>query len=725
VLRRASTHVPRLCALASFGLVLADPRAATLLLPGWLVGILLSHVACLGSPDNDPHRGSSVRRVGEPLLLRSPFWRPALHVAVGALAGAWLVEPVEATLSFSRVVAWGMLAGVGPGCLLFMPGIRHLNASPGREAYFFLGLVAATVALGVTVQLPGDRGDLVVRLLAMVLAVPAANGAMKIVDTYGLRALSLLGALLVVSLPGPVAVLREVRDRPTVVRVGGGAVSARGVDEALARGAALVERSSRADTVLMLDEPVAGDALRAIQLLAGRALLTSPAVDAPRRRALQDALAAGDGTALGRVRGWPGLAGRPLWALHRGPGWPGFTAVSRHDDVVVDRAEAPDILLVTVSSLRADRVTATAMPHLEAWARSGLLFDSTISPSPETIPGLATILTGVSPVAHEAAGDEPVPTLAESLGARGYRTSAVVALPGHVDLLRGFEQTRAEPGATAEEIIAMGLVEVSRADPRPLFLWCHVADLELPYEVPADARTEATGRFPFPIDPDLDHTHYGVASFPPPPRRAVGVNEIDTATGLAQYDVLVRTVDEALSQLLTSVTDDDLVVVTAPHGTSLVEHQAWFHHGPDLFEPSVRVPLVARGAGLPVGPRAELTSLEDVAGLLLAGRLPRRDRVMLESGRRPGRGTGAAYDARIDPTSRGLAPRIWGERTATGKTLLTVTPEPGREGAGVAFDLERDPDEMKAFPADGFELRRIDTWRRQSARPPGAGDDGE
>ena len=717
VLRRSSKHVPRLAMLAALGLTLTEPRATVLLMPGWLLGLYFAHLACKESHDNDPQLNTSIRRPGEPRILRSPFWRPALHIAAGTAAGLLLTGEPTFNWELSRIVVWGLVATVGPGCVLFMPGIRHLNRSPGREAYFFLGLVSITIMLGVSMQFAGDSGDLVVRLLALVLAVPAANGAMKVMAQHHTRGAVVLWLLVLITLPGPLVVLRAERDSTRPLRCHEHeSVICSSLGTPLSTSLSVVHDRSLDNAVLILAEQPAPQNLHAIYLLSGRSLVTPPDEnDDSERGRLVARLVGGDGTALPKLRGLPGIEGREIWSIHQGDSWPGFTTERSVGDLLIERAKLPDVILVTVSSLRVDRVDQTFMPRLTARAQRGLMFETAITPFPSTTPGLATLLSGLDPAEHNVraadrrlAGD--IHGLQRQLAERGYRSSAIVALEAGSGLLTGFEQVRAEPELDADQIVELALQQLSLADPRPVFLWVHISDLEMPYNVPDSMRNLATGEEIFPTDPDLSATHYGLVSNPPDES---GLHEVELQTGVAQYDKLVKVVDRALGRLLSSVPDDDLLAVTAPHGTSLGEHTAYFMNGQDLFEPSIHVPLIVSGGGMPVSRSASLTSLADVPDLLLKGRLPDRQRVMLESDWRPGLGTGPSYPPHLDPTVRGAARRIWGERTATDVTLLTVEPIPGRPAEGIAFDLLTDPDEMHGVPADPYELRRIDSWRRK------------
>jgi arylsulfatase A-like enzyme len=47
-------------------------------------------------------------------------------------------------------------------------------------------------------------------------------------------------------------------------------------------------------------------------------------------------------------------------------------------------------------------------------------------------------------------------------------------------------------------------------------------------------------------------------------------------------------------------------VVTTDHGESLGEHGYYFDHGEDLFDPSMRIPLLVAGPGVPAGRRTDV-----------------------------------------------------------------------------------------------------------------------
>ena len=84
---------------------------------------------------------------------------------------------------------------------------------------------------------------------------------------------------------------------------------------------------------------------------------------------------------------------------------------------------------------------------------------------------------------------------------------------------------------------------------------------------------------------------------------------------VAQYDGEIAYLDDQLSWFLRRVQVDHpeaLVVMTADHGESLVEHEYFFAHGRFCYEPSARVPLVVAHPRLTPGRIDEVVSLVDL-----------------------------------------------------------------------------------------------------------------
>src|SRR6476620_4338391 len=91
----------------------------------------------------------------------------------------------------------------------------------------------------------------------------------------------------------------------------------------------------------------------------------------------------------------------------------------------------PNILLVTIDTLRADRIGAGLTPAIDRLAASGIRFTSARTAVPLTLPSHVTLHTGLLPPAHGVRENGAVlaarhPTIAHTLKIAGYETAAFV-----------------------------------------------------------------------------------------------------------------------------------------------------------------------------------------------------------------------------------------------------------------------------------------------------------
>jgi len=271
------------------------------------------------------------------------------------------------------------------------------------------------------------------------------------------------------------------------------------------------------------------------------------------------------------------------------------------------------LILISIDTTRADHLgcygyAEGTSPHVDRWAREGVVFEQALSPVPITLPAHATLLTGYLPHRHgvrdngvyRLPGD--VPTLAGRLSAAGYNTAAVVAsavLDRQYGLARGF--TRYDDPQTS----GSGLVIAERPA-------AAVTDAAL-----AAARTLQ--------DPFFLFVHYfdPHAAYAPPGPFAQRFRE-------RPYDGEIAYVDSEIERLRLELgragrLGGAVVVVTSDHGEGLGEHGE-ATHGVFLYNATLHVPLVVIAPGRwPAGRRvAGPVSLADVAPTLaeLAGLAP-------------------------------------------------------------------------------------------------------
>ena len=114
--------------------------------------------------------------------------------------------------------------------------------------------------------------------------------------------------------------------------------------------------------------------------------------------------------------------------------------------------ESPNVILVTIDTLRPDRLgrwgyERNVTPGLDSLASVGLVFTNVSAPMPATAPSIASLLTGCYPNAHGVRRNgwpfsNRVESLASMLQHAGYETGAAVSvahLAGEYGWNRGFQ----------------------------------------------------------------------------------------------------------------------------------------------------------------------------------------------------------------------------------------------------------------------------------------------
>jgi arylsulfatase A-like enzyme/Tfp pilus assembly protein PilF len=284
--------------------------------------------------------------------------------------------------------------------------------------------------------------------------------------------------------------------------------------------------------------------------------------------------------------------------------------------VATAQTTSPNVLLVTIDTLRADRVGAygyarARTPTLDALARGGVVALDAVVQVPQTRPSHASIFTGRNPYEHGlrdnaspplAAG---TPTIASVLKAAGYDTGAFIgAYP--VSRASGLQQgftTFDDPFGQGEDVTTDAAAMERRAGvvvdaalrwlkrPRkaPFFAWVHLFDPHAPYAPPAAYVNKAQ-----PYDGEVAYAD-------------------------AQVGRLIAWLDTA------GLRGRTLVVVTSDHGEGLGDHGE-DEHLFFIYDTTLRVPLLFSWPGhLAAGARmsGQFRSIDFMPTILeLAGRTP-------------------------------------------------------------------------------------------------------
>jgi arylsulfatase A-like enzyme len=374
-----------------------------------------------------------------------------------------------------------------------------------------------------------------------------------------------------------------------------------------------------------------------------------------------------------------------------------------------------NVLLVTLDTVRADRLGCygcgqAGTPVCDALAENGVLFEDAVASVPLTLPSHATILTGLSPLAHGVRenGKHRLAvahtTLAEVLGSHGYDTAAFLGcfvLDQRFGLDQGFDLYDFEvtpegnrPGmpdynerpADAVTDAAISWLEAREAsDPAaPFFAWVHYFDPHLPYRSPLGRAPRFAGR---------------------------------------PYDAEIAFADQELGRLLDRVdemglSETTLVVLVGDHGEALGEHGEPTH-GMLLYEGTMRVPFIVSCGAIFDGPHRVgdrvvglvdvRPTIEDLLGL--APGSPQDGASLVGGAPDPDR---AVYIETMTPLSLAGWSPLHGLRTHELKYILAPVPE--------CYDLAADPVEaVNLYPSDPPGLERLERKLASMMAETGAG----
>jgi arylsulfatase A-like enzyme/Tfp pilus assembly protein PilF len=249
------------------------------------------------------------------------------------------------------------------------------------------------------------------------------------------------------------------------------------------------------------------------------------------------------------------------------------------------QAPSPNVLLITLDTVRADRIGAygyakASTPTLDRLAREGVRFADATTQAPLTGPAHAALLTGQYPARLGVRDNATTPlpsgaeTLAERFKAKGYRTGGFVGafiLGPEYGFAQGFDtfdaafaqfsvgsklQAQRRGGEVADTAVKWLRDGATGA---PFFAWVHFYDAHAPYD-------------------------------PPPPFRA--------RFATAPYDGEIAYVDSCIAAIVGALEqagqlDRTIVAVVADHGEGLGDHGE-AEHGLFLYDSVLHVPWIVR-----------------------------------------------------------------------------------------------------------------------------------
>ncbi len=260
-----------------------------------------------------------------------------------------------------------------------------------------------------------------------------------------------------------------------------------------------------------------------------------------------------------------------------------------------------NVLLITIDTLRPDRLSCYSRehvetPHIDSLADRGVLFLKAFAHTPTTLPSHTNILLGTTPIVHGVHDNhnfivkEKFLTLAEHLKSFGYATGAFVGafpLDSRFGLTQGFDIYDDNYGSKnyqefsyverkAEEVVKIATKWLEGRE-GPWFCWVHCFDPHQKYAPPEPFKTEYR-----------DHPYDGEVAY------------VDAQMGHLFAFLKENKFDQ-----------NTLILFTGDHGESLGQHGE-STHGYFAYNSAIWIPLILYYPGIKPGKVEQHASHVDI-----------------------------------------------------------------------------------------------------------------
>jgi len=287
-----------------------------------------------------------------------------------------------------------------------------------------------------------------------------------------------------------------------------------------------------------------------------------------------------------------------------------------YKEAAVDSQKSPNVIIVSLDNLRADRVGAinnssTLTPNLDKLAEESITYTNAYTPIPYTLPAHVSIMTGLEPVDSGFRINSSTTSitindsLANKFANQGYQTAAFIG-SGILDkdiIKSGFDYFDSNlteinipdnappensyiPQRSATEVNNAFVSWSNQNVKAPFFAFIHYFDIHSPYK-------QRCGLKETKLVPDHKELLSGEV-------RNQNISEItqnDYRYLEYLYDQEVACTDQALGELMRYLKDNNLyqdsyIVVLGDHGENF-DHNSIFH-GENIYQSAIRVPLVIK-----------------------------------------------------------------------------------------------------------------------------------
>ena len=274
---------------------------------------------------------------------------------------------------------------------------------------------------------------------------------------------------------------------------------------------------------------------------------------------------------------------------------------------------------------------ATTTPEIDALGETSVVFDNAVSQAVYTIASIGSVLTGQYPERHQSVSfadrlRDDVVTFPGLLAEHGFRTAgfsgnAVASKmfgldKGYQEYFQIWEQE--DYTGHGDSVLATFRDWLDNVGDERFFAYVHFREPHFPYNPPAPFDTRFAPAEPFPEGMADAKIVEGLND------RVAAGEPLDTAT-LARvqglYDGNLAYVDDLVGKLLRQLDErglrgNTIVILTADHGEALFEH-GFLGHNTQLYEESIRVPLIVKLPGAAPRRVASVVELVDLAPTIL------------------------------------------------------------------------------------------------------------
>jgi arylsulfatase A-like enzyme len=375
--------------------------------------------------------------------------------------------------------------------------------------------------------------------------------------------------------------------------------------------------------------------------------------------------------------------------------------------------ERPNIVLVVLDGASALRTglyggNEEVTPVLDALGRESVVFDVAVTQAVYTVASIGALLTGQYPDRHQSVSfadrlRDDVVTFPALLSQAGYRTAA---FPGNAvvsktfGLDRGYEEfvpvwEGRDYTGHGDSVVSAFSTWLEATSDDPYFAYLHFREPHFPYNPPPPFDTRFGPSSPFPGGirdaAVIDDLNRRAASGEAPSEDIVARLRGLYLGNLAYADSLLGEVLHRLEERRSG--RETVLIVTADHGEAVFEH-GFLGHNTQLYEESIRIPLVIRASGTSARRVSEVVELLDltptILGLAEVDSDPALDRMQ-------GRSLLPLLRGDSLPKRLAFTRTVWAEPRYSARGSRYKLVWDSHTGDSELYDLESDPEERESL----------------------------